>query len=144
MTEQEQQMTETTTQAQGVKLDRLVKPLVWVEISRGLYCADIYSIDVLCRAKNGGVTLFGLGAAMQEFTSLEAAKAAAQADFAAKSVANFDTDAIAGLVGALREIRSGWTAAADPDTGELVEVAMSEDEMISIARAALARLGGGE
>ena len=55
-----------------------------------------------------------------------------------------DTDAIAALVGALQEIQSGWTSAADPDTGELVEVAMSEDEMISIARTALARLGGGE
>jgi hypothetical protein len=53
-----------------------------------------------------------------------------------------DADAIAALVGALQEIQSGWTSAADPDTGELVEVAMSEDEMISISRTALARLEG--
>jgi len=45
---------------------------------------------------------------------------------------------------ALREIEQGWTVAADPDTGELIEVRMSEDEMIDIARAALASKEGGD
>jgi len=43
-------------------------------------------------------------------------------------------------VEALKEIEDGWTAAADDDTGELVAVRVSDDEMVKIARAALAQI----
>jgi hypothetical protein len=44
------------------------------------------------------------------------------------------------LRGALEEIERGWTDEADPDTGVLIQVNLSEDEMSDIARAA--RKGG--
>jgi hypothetical protein len=151
MTTQEQQMTETNTPAQGVKLDGLVKPLAWQDFEgQGAKASAFYQASYMIAFWRGrdefevSMSYPGYQAAYDGprfHKTLEAAKAAAQADYTARILAALDTDAIAALVGALREIRSGWTAAADPDTGELVEVAMSEDEMISIARTALARLG---
>ena len=51
---------------------------------------------------------------------------------------------LAVAVEALDEIEDGWTDAADDDTGELVAVRVSDDEMVEIARAALAKVKGGE
>lgn len=49
---------------------------------------------------------------------------------------------LAVAVEALEKIAEGWTAAADDDTGELVEVRMSDDEMGETASAALAQIKG--
>lgn len=45
---------------------------------------------------------------------------------------------VAALVEALKRIEEGWIGEADPGTGELIQVNLSEDEMQDIALAALA------
>lgn len=47
------------------------------------------------------------------------------------------SDRILELEAALQKIADGVVAEADPDTGELIECSMSEDEMQAIARKAL-------
>jgi len=122
----------------GVKmLAGLVKPLVWRSgqalTSTGNYLVVCENWDeepfwfVLRNGKPDGK--------MGEHATEEAAKAAAQADFAAKSVANFDTDAIAALVGAVMTFRAVVYA-------ELPELAQCREGMDFDA--ALARLGATE
>jgi len=69
------------------------------------------------------------------------AEVRARAEKAEAELAASETK-LALAVEALKEIEDGWTAAADDDTGELVAVRVSDDEMVKIARAALAQIKG--
>jgi hypothetical protein len=95
------------TPAQGVKLDLtgLVKPLVWEvtfsEIPRHAINA-LTSVGMFVVVQD----FVGMNVAVwwysgQVFDTIEAAKAAAQADYTARILAALDTDAIAAVVGAL-------------------------------------------
>jgi len=110
MTQKEQQMTENTP-AQGVKLDGLVKQLVWQDFEgEGAKASAFYQASYMITFWRGrdefevSMSYPGYQAAYDGprfHKTLEAAKAAAQADFAARILSALDLDAIAALVGDL-------------------------------------------
>ena len=135
------------TPAQAVKLAGLVRALVWVELSGGYFRAttNFRRYDVIV---SGRVYLEHMGLVTTHDT-IEAAKAAAQADFAAKSIGNIDTCAIAALVGALQPFAAyGALSGADllPDSHVLTSGSRFAARQITMgdmrkAKHVLARLG---
>jgi hypothetical protein len=114
MTEQEQQMTETNTQAQGVKLDlaRLVRGLDWMPFGTGYTAYDpLFELQVLCVDR-------------PEY----------DAERAARILSALDLDAIAALVGAHKSIIEQAEIADDPSH---MTLALCRE----ISRGVLARLG---
>ena len=135
-----------STEAQHVKmLAGLVKTLVWERHPCGWIAAPptgrAYIIDT--RTKGKFEVIKGL-TFPANFNTLEAAKAAAQADYTARILAAIDTDAIAALVGALTRLRDLMCEAFEDDDGNSGCGQCESDCTGCIAHTALTRLGGGE
>jgi hypothetical protein len=112
------------TPAQGVKMDGLVKPLVWRAVSsEDALCHDHWVAPALGGAFHiapdedsaAGAWLLqwtichedfcmAYGGAISNHVDAEAAKAAAQADYTACILSALDLDAIAALVGAAKHL----------------------------------------
>jgi len=94
-----------STQAQAVKLDGLVKPLVWSDGYRPASSPQLYQIwpdnggsgapDDPIENFDGFMLYSPEMRALGVHPSIEAAKAAAQADYTARILSAIDTDAIA-------------------------------------------------
>jgi hypothetical protein len=90
----------------------LVKPLVWTEVSQGLYQSDVFMIDTKCRGKNGSVVLF-YQPHLWEYPTLEAAQAAANAAHADRVIASIYTDKLRALVETAQWARNRLDIIAD-------------------------------
>ena len=132
------------TGADGVKLEWLVRGLDWKPQGKTFFADHSAGHYIVCHDYDGWrwILVNGrdmAGVAEKPFDTLEAAKAAAQADYTARILAALNADAIAGLVGASDALGS-WMSAAldDPNVCEAMKIDINN------WFAALARLGGGE
>jgi len=90
----------------------LVRPLVWVETAPGLCQSDVFMIDTKCLGKNGGVLLI-YHYHHWEYSTLEAAQAAANAYHVDRVLASIYTDKLRTLVETAQWARNRLDIIAD-------------------------------
>lgn len=126
-----------------------VKPLEWVEIREGQYFeARVIGILYSVRLGSDGVVRWQAGhlGTWHEVNSIEAAKAAAQADYEARirsALTAQPSPDVAALVAERDELRAKLGAAMDALGYYAVQTLASNADDSLFARAALARVKGG-
>ena len=130
------------TRAQAVKLlTGLVKPLVWISVGKEwLRAVTIFGNYNVMWGIEPDAAHLDHGQKLTRYSTIEAAKAAAEADYTARIIAALNADAIAALVGALRL----WRAFDRADHDNQVQLMLDYAAAVEATDTALARLGGGE